>query len=249
MPSPTPTPELQQQLYTAAQLQANPTLITSIVELLNAAFSHSRLDDPETWAAEALRFPHPERFIDMLGDEGICAVILAKEEGDEGTWSRVVATASATPWRGPRENLKPHDLKRRHLKDAQFQWREDWELKTVASVPPAIAPGYRNMGLASRCCKMVEDVLIGRANGIREQGKGEARLRLWILMEEERNGPYWRRRGFVTVERRMSVVGEWGCKKPFVIGCMVREVDLGSLKGMNIEKSVEREGKAVMVNS
>jgi len=70
----------------------------------------------------------------------------------------------------------------------------------VACLP---RPQYIKRGLVDLCTKTLERELLA-------QTPKDKQLKFWVRVVEHVNGPYWRRKGFVEVERQTMEYGHWG---------------------------------------
>ncbi|KAF2623797.1 hypothetical protein BU25DRAFT_413971 [Macroventuria anomochaeta] len=103
-------------LYTPSNLESDPDLVTEITSLIKDAFARSKKSDPMKWQqGERKRFPSHDLYLEMLGSEGVAAVIFDEDVAER----KVIAVAAAVPWQGG--------------------WRkegagieEGWEIKAVA---------------------------------------------------------------------------------------------------------------------
>lgn len=148
----------------------------------------------------------------MIGDDRSVVAVLysssretkAEDDGGEG---EIVACAAAVPWKGGwhREGSSAED---------------GWEIKTVC-----VHEGYVGRGLASQLVQFLGDYLCTHAC-VKEGddgGKGKGKMTLWLLVADDLNGAYWRRRGWQEVRRRTEGKGVWGCKGEFDMVVLRRE--------------------------
>ena len=141
----------------------------------------------------------------------------AEKEGEVDAMGRVVACAAAVPWNGP-FGVKV---------EGRQSEEEGWEIKVVCVDG---AERYLKTGLADRLVAFYESYLTVRAReSIRgSQRSGEVangKVVLWFLVAESLNGAYWRKKGCVEVRRRTAEPGVWGCKHPFELLVLKRDVD------------------------
>lgn len=183
-------------LYTVSDLESDPSLVTEITDLINDAFTRSKKPDPVKWSqGERRRFPNNDLYFEMLGTEGVAAVIF-----DVSTEARkVVAVAAAVPWQGG-------------WKKEGAGVEEGWEIKAVAVDGDA---NYLRRGLAMQLYAFLEQHLVLKSKqlGVSTIGRkfnSTDRLTLWILAAECINGPYWRNRGYELVRKDIAEPPTWG---------------------------------------
>lgn len=196
-------------LFTPADLKSKPPLVDDITDLINDAFTRSQLPDPEKWeGAHRKRFPTHETYFEMLGEEGVVTAIF-----DD---TRVVAVASALPWKGG-------------WKKEGAGVEEGWEIKAVAVHGDA---RYLHRGLAVQLYTSLEQYLSKQerirllemsAKGVRDRTL-TGHVLLWILAAECINGAYWRRRGYREVRRDTCGPGTWGCLTSFEMVVLQKEL-------------------------
>ena len=189
--------------YTRAYLQTDPLLTTQITSLVNDAFARSKKSDPEKWGENPdARFPDNDSYFNMLGDEGIVAMIF-----DENTEDRkVVAVAAAIPWQGGRNK-----------EGAGVE--EGWEIKAVAVDGDA---RYLRQGLAVQLYSFLEKSLVTISKKLGSSTTGRPfnqsdQLPFWILAAECINGVYWRKRGYELVRKGVHEAPTWGVLTRFEI--------------------------------
>jgi hypothetical protein len=193
----TSTPRLTAPIcYTRAYLQKDPLLATQITSLVNDAFARSQKSDPEKWGeTPEIRFQDNGSYFDMLGDEGIVAMIFDKNTRDR----KVVAVAAALPWKGG-WNKEGAGVE------------EGWEIKAVAVDGDA---RYLRQGLAVQLCSFLEKELIisSKKSGVSTTGRPfdhRDQLTFWILAAECINGAYWRKKGYELVRKDVYEAPTWG---------------------------------------
>jgi ribosomal protein S18 acetylase RimI-like enzyme len=210
-------------LYTPSNLRSEPNLVTEITDLVNDAFTRSKLSDPVKWGdSPQKRFPSNDVYFEMLGQEGLVAVIFddnAEEPGIEKLAERqvgakskkVVAVAAAIPWQGG-------------WKKEGAGVEEGWEIKAVAVDGDA---KYLRRGLASQLYNSLEQhlVFIEKYRPARSE-----RLTLWILAAECINGVYWRKRGYSEVRKETCQAPIWGCETSFEMIVLRKDVSLDFLR-------------------
>ncbi|KAF2496983.1 hypothetical protein BU16DRAFT_345486 [Lophium mytilinum] len=218
---PLPSPkEFTTQIFTKAELLSQPALNNATISLITTAFLSHKVHDPDAWDKTSRRFPPSTLPVnpglaDVLGDDGLCAVVCDAETGT------VVATASVTHWPDFSGVNTASDAEDAPIGSEGL----DWEVKCVASLDK---PEYRGQGVAIRASAAVEEALRARIGG------GAEALRLWIMCNEDRVGPYWRRRGYGEVLTIVPPVGTWGSRREFVIGVYAKggqgDVDVKRLR-------------------
>ena len=198
----TSTPWLSAPIYyTRTYLETDPLLTTKIASLVNDAFARSQKSDPEKWGENPeIRFLDNDSYFDMLGDEGIVAMIF-----DDNTKDRkVVAVAAALLWKGG-------------WKKEGAGIEEGWEIKAVAVDGDA---RYLRQGLAMQLYSFLEKSLIkiSKKSGISTTGRPfnqNDQLPFWILAAECINGVYWRKKGYELVRKHVHVAPTWGVLTSF----------------------------------
>jgi hypothetical protein len=198
----TSTPRLSAPVYyTRAYLQTDTFLTTKVTSLVNDAFARAQKSDPEKWGENPeIRFPDNDSYFDMLGDEGIAALIY-----DDNTKDRkVVAVAAALPWKGGWSK-----------EGAGVE--EGWEIKAVAVDGDA---RYLRQGLAVQLYSFLEKSLItiSKKAGVSTTGRPfnqKDQLPFWILAAECINGAYWRKKGYELVRKDVYEAPTWGVLTSF----------------------------------
>jgi len=211
-------PSFQVKVYTAEELYStqNTVILAQVIDLVNDAYAAIQGGD--------LRLKTRERLGLEITEEGLCAVVLdvgsydnepveeeeeeeKKVEGEvvsngleEARIGRVVATASVHLF---------HDQPNHH------------EYGCVASLNE---PRYRRKGLIDLCLRAVEAALILKHSktsastttsltSITDNGNGSklaSDIKMYVGCIDYVNEEYWRRKGFVEVERKVMPVGHWG---------------------------------------
>lgn len=229
-------------LLTLKELKANPKLCNHMAILSNAAFLRSHEPEPEKWniPPKSLRFPNTESIHALIGEEGVVSVILDEtffSNGDEdllvevpdgngGTKKgKLIASGATIPWRGGWE------------KEGAVT-EKGWEFKAI------VVDGdekYLKKGLANQMCAALEQRVIEIERTLLKQPATERKMepkgtlsadgkkgefRLYLLVAECINGPYWRKRGYEEV-RRKTFSGEWNCKPTASFEMVVYKRDVG----------------------
>ena len=202
--------------YTRAYLQTDPPLTTRIISLVNDAFARSQKSDPEKWGQiPEIRFPDNDSYFDMLGDEGIVAMIFDDDTRDR----KVVAVAAALPWKGG-------------WKKEGAGIEEGWEIKAVAVDGDA---RYLRQGLAVQLYGFLEKSLItiskkkGRSTTGRPFNQDD-QLPFWILAAECINGVYWRKKGYELVRKDVYEAPTWGVLTSFEMVVLRKVIPFEYLK-------------------
>lgn len=244
---PSPSQRLQTHLLTYPDLSSNPALTSHLAEFINICFHNSHARFPDSWSTDRKRFESNQEFLDMVGVRGVFCVVYDEDDNDNATGSkdsnsdsesesgggggagaggevraqntahetatsrskRIIACAGAIPW-----NMGAKDTTVAAPANAPKEY--GWEIKTVCVDAGA---RYAKTGLAGR----MEDVL---ARYLLQLEKAE-KVTLWIIASEELRGSYWRRRGYTDVRSGVAEVGTWGCKVPFKMICLKKDVKLG----------------------
>lgn len=197
-------------LYTISELESDPRLVTQITDLINEAFSRSKKPDPVKWrAGERRRFPNNDLYFEMLGTEGIAAVIFDTTEEKR----KVVAVAGVIPWQGGWENEGAGT-------------EEGWEIKAVAVNADA---KYLRQGLAVQLYAFLEQHVLAKSKqlGVSTTGRkfnSTDILTFWILAAECINGPYWRKRGYQLVRKQIAKPPTWGVLTSFEMIVLRKDV-------------------------
>lgn len=191
-------------VHTAADLQARRQDLERIVNAINLAFTKM-----SNAGFEGPRFPISTDLLTMLGPHGLCAVVCSAS-------GAVLASASSIPWRPDHgeviENALKRDFPDEHgLVDKGLSYQ-------VKAVVTAATPDARSKGLAGLCIQ----ALVSRLS---TQHPGESELLLWILLAEDQNGNYWRRRGYEQVGPvEIKPKGMWGSANDFKFATLVKKV-------------------------
>lgn len=197
-------------LYTVSDLGSDQSLVSQITDLINDAFSRSKKTDAVKWRqGERRRFPTNDLYFEMLGTDGVAAVIFDTTEEKR----KVVAVAAAVPWQGG-------------WKKEGAGVEEGWEIKAVAVDGDA---RYLRQGLAVRLYAFLEQYLILKSKqlGVSTTGRkfdSTDRLTLWILAAECINGPYWRKRGYELVRKDIAESPTWGVLTSFEMIVLRRDI-------------------------
>lgn len=176
-------------------------MVTQITNLINDAFMRSKKPDPVKWKqGERRRFPNDDLYFEMLGTEGVVAVIFDITAGIR----KVIAVAAAIPWQGG-------------WKKEGASVEEGWEIKAVA-VDGDVK--YLRRGIAVQLYAFLEQHLVLKSKQLRISTTGRNfdstdRLTFWILAAECINGPYWRRRGYQLVRKDIAERPVWGVQTSF----------------------------------
>ena len=213
----TSTPWLSAPIYyTRTYLETDPLLTTKIASLVNDAFARSQKSDPEKWGENPeIRFLDNDSYFDMLGDEGIVAMIF-----DDNTKDRkVVAVAAALLWKGG-------------WKKEGAGIEEGWEIKAVAVDGDA---RYLRQGLAVQLCSFLEKELIisSKKSGVSTTGRPfdhRDQLTFWILAAECINGAYWRKKGYELVRKDVYEAPTWGVLTSFEMVVLRKVIPFEYLK-------------------
>ncbi|KAF2133889.1 hypothetical protein P153DRAFT_362931 [Dothidotthia symphoricarpi CBS 119687] len=203
-------------LFTPSELQSNPSLAKQIVELVNKAFTRSHAIDPGEWILPSTRFANIESLHEMLSPESVMAVIFeSSDSGDKNEESevirnrKIVVCAAAVSWKGG------------WMKEGAGV-EEGWEIKTVC-VDGDVK--YLRQGLALQLLASLENHLIEQmrrqpldwtpAEKAIKTKESTGVLTLWVMSVESMTGPYWRKRGYQEIRRKVYGKGVWGCLTSF----------------------------------
>ncbi|KAF1951547.1 hypothetical protein CC80DRAFT_480754 [Byssothecium circinans] len=217
-----------------ADLKANPKLANQLAILENSAFTRSHAKDPQKWNVPSHRFPTTQHLLDLVGDSGVMAIILDEvrndelddallvhapsHDGDGATKGKLVACSAVIPWSGGWEKEGAGT-------------ETGWEVKAVAVDEDEM---YLGKGIAIKLLADIEKYLIDKervvTKGISRYAQENAALdvdrgilNLWLLVAEDLNGEYWRRRGYSEV-RRKTCSWIWGCHTSFDMLTMRKQV-------------------------
>lgn len=200
-------------LYTRADLRSDLDLVTRITHLINDAFTRSKKSDPVKWGeTPRIRFTDNDMYFEMLGENGIVAVIFDQDAGER----RLVAVAAAVPWQGG-------------WKKEGAGSEEGWEIKAVAVDGDA---RYLRQGLAVQLYGCLETHLLLRSkrssiSTTQRQFDAENGLTLWILAAECINGPYWRKKGYKVVRKDTAKAPTWGVLTKFEMIVLRKHIPFG----------------------
>ena len=189
-------------IYTAAELEADPELNRTLVNIINGAFASHK-----NFKSDKPRFEHENELCQTIGNDGICAV--ARSAGT------IVGSAGLRTWRPQAGGVvddafrtRPEDLK---LADNGLSY----ELKAISTVN---APEWRGKGLAG----VLTQALVRKVQEDRHPGKD---ILLWVQLSEAQNGAYWRRRGYEQVGPvEIMPKGTWGSYHDFEFLTMVKRI-------------------------
>jgi GNAT superfamily N-acetyltransferase len=187
-------------VYTQSDLQANPTLNSCVVDVINKAFQkHASFRSKP-------RFEHASELPTQLGTDGLCAVARLQD--------RLLGSASLCTWRPTAGGVVDEAFRERtadlELADAGLSY----EAKAIGTVDEPLARGKGIAGI------MMQALL----EQVQARHPGEDLL-LWIQLSEEHNGAYWRRRGYEQVGPvEIKPKGTWGSPKPFEFCTMVKRI-------------------------
>jgi hypothetical protein len=161
---------------------------------------------------ERRRFPTNELYFEMLGSDGVVAVIFDSSSQD-GEGDKVVAVAAAVPWGGG-------------WKKEGAGVEEGWEIKAVAVNGDK---KYLGRGLALQLYASLEQKLVARSKRLGVSSIGRRfeqndRLTLWILAAECINGVYWRKRGYELVRKDVALPPTWGVQTSFEMIVLRKDV-------------------------
>lgn len=214
-------------LFTPSELQSNAALAEKIINLVNEAFTRSRIANPERWVQQAPRFPNIESLHEMLSPDSVMALMFddsvardTKEENGTIQSRKVVACAAAVPWNGGWEKEGAGT-------------EEGWEIKVVCVDGDA---RYLGKGLPVQLLASLEGYLIEKTKknlldstsmdtAIKTK-ESTGVLSLWILAAECVAGPYWRKRGYQELRRKVYGEGVWACRTSFEMVVLRKEVQL-----------------------
>jgi GNAT superfamily N-acetyltransferase len=98
----------------------------------------------------------------------------------------------------------------------------DWncEKGEVEIVAVAVLPGYRGLGIATGLVGVCEGEVKRR---LRNESRGNGRIRVHLEVVRDVAGGYWVRRGFEVVGEQYCPPSTWGLEEGFVLWGMVRE--------------------------
>lgn len=207
-------PQVHIKIYTSADLQADPHLNNSIVDVVNAAFTrHASFNSK-------LRFEYPEKLVEQIGTDGLCAVAYSGDSQDSSS-ATMLGTASLRHWH-PTPGGVVDDALREDRPAADLKLVEaglSYELKAIATVD---GPESRGKGLAG----VMTQTLLEYVQEKRHQGRD---VLLWLQLSEEQNGDYWRRRGYEQVGPvEVMPKGTWGATHDFEFLTMVKRMQAGA---------------------
>ncbi|KAF2998232.1 hypothetical protein E8E13_005613 [Curvularia kusanoi] len=220
--------------HTRHYFQSDPVLATKIISLVNDAFARSKKLDPVKWGEDPhARFTDTDMYLDMLGPDGIVAVLFDEDTRDR----KVVATAAAIPWRGG-------------WKKEGAGTEEGWEIKAVAVDGDS---RYLRRGLAMQLYKFLEQSLIinSRCSGVSTTGRPfqqRDQLILWILAAECINGVYWRKRGYELVRKEVHQAPTWGVLTSFEMVVLQKVVPFELSKSGSAVDSAIRSDAATSID-
>lgn len=148
------------------------------------------------------RYSSPAEFLNDLGTDGLCAIII-----DSGKGNVPVAVAVAKRWKERQKDSATASSSN----DDDVQ---DWEIGPAASYN---RPEYRRKGLMDRCLQSLEARLLSQSQ------KGS--VRLWVKTVEDMYAGYWGRKGFEQCGASYVIpVGEWHRDRSYTLVDMVKEI-------------------------
>ncbi|KAM3077917.1 hypothetical protein ACMFMF_004332 [Clarireedia jacksonii] len=191
-------------IYTGEELNASPKVLHDVVHAINLAFSKH-----QSTGFDPPRFANTDELLEMLGSEGLCAVIRFNVT--------ILASASIIPWSPHPDSVVAQTLSEQRPKDSLLISRGlSYEIKTAIT---ADTPEARGKGLVGACIQE----LVARL-----RGSGDDEMLLWVQTVEDQNGPYWRRRGYELVGPvEIKEKGMWGSTKEFRFATLVKRVSAG----------------------
>lgn len=196
---------LTERLYHAKEILADPILAATLTAFVNKGFM-AQTHIPHAvkiWGSfSASRFRSPNEITEMLGPDGLFAVIYNGEAP--------IAVAGGVPWKQGSQELA-------------LEGETGYEIKTVTVDPTVV-----KKGLATRCMGVVIKKLIEIEKKTRaESGTfSDGKLKLWIQSTEYVNGDYWRGRGYRDVRNYEMPAGFWSARIPFTMLVQAKEVDI-----------------------
>ncbi|KAF2273130.1 uncharacterized protein EI97DRAFT_190524 [Westerdykella ornata] len=217
-------------LYSAASLCQDQELAVRLMGFINDAFQRAKQRDPQKWDPQKLRFGSEAELFEMLGENGVMAVVYDQNESravqtdnglDVGGRGKIVACAAAVQWKG---------IEREAGKDPSYgdefektEIEEGWEIKTVCVSADS---RYAKKGLAVRVCDFLQEYLVKQVYEATNASEKAIRghLVLWIITAESMNGEYWRRRGYRDVMKRVIKPPVWGSKAEFVMVVLRKDI-------------------------
>jgi hypothetical protein len=206
IPAPLPNePLLREHLYHAKDVASDPTLAATLTAFVNKGFM-AQSTNPHAikiWQDfSSGRFKSPNEINEMLGSDGILAVIY-----DDQT---PIAVAGGVPWKQGSQELA-------------LEGEEGYEIKTVTVDPTVV-----KKGLATRCMGVVIKKLIEIERKKRDESGTieDGKLMLFIQSAESVNGDYWRGRGYRDMRKYEMPAGFWTARTPFTMLVQAKEVDL-----------------------
>lgn len=213
---------VETHLFSNAQLAQFP-LLPQLVSVINRAYGAGHVSGPkEYFPPNKLRLKSSQELVEDLGPDCFTFIVTQSmvEETETGspnpskhpTLRRVLGTASGRPFTRPRVvmNVEPAPVSPWVPKIA-LQKLDDpdivqWELKLMG-----VDPGLQKQGLAS----YMIDLVIGE---IKQRVVGEKR-EVWMVFTtmKELNGPYYSKRGFLSVSETVIQPGHMGSRDGFTI--------------------------------
>lgn len=213
MSSSDPAANLELRVHHASAIRASNALAETIRTLVNEGYEYMTAERKLRWDyIYGERLPTPESLFEVMGKEGMFAVLyhLGPQDGfGKGPGSgKPIACAATKRWVGDLEKYKGDNRE-----------EEGWEILTVTTLPE-----YMKRGYAGRCI----DALVKELHRQAKDG-GCRDLTVWTQAVEELNGAFWRNRGWVQEVRSYDKpVGHWGSRCGYRLLVMKREFAIGS---------------------
>ena len=216
-------------LFSNARLAQFP-LLPQLVSVINRAYSAGHVSGTkEYFPSNLLRLESSQALVEELGPDCFTFVVTQSmaEETDPGspspskhlTLRRVLGTASGRPFTRPRVvmNVEPAPMSPWVPKIA-LQKLDDpdivqWELKLMG-----VDPSLQKQGLASHMIDLVTEEIKRRVEGEKRE--------VWMVFTtmKELNGPYYSKRGFLSVSETVIEPGHMGSREGFTISELAKRI-------------------------
>lgn len=223
--------ELQPRIYQASTLRGSPALAEQIRQFANEGYKYMAEEIKPRWEYfYGDRLPTPQSLFDIVGEDGMFAVLYAREDGKE-CMATPVACAATKRWGGDlegRKAAKPVDG------EEGEEDKEGWEILCVTTHVEYMRRGYAQQCIEALITHLSTQYGHQDQHQIVERVGPEAEfqpLTIWTQAIEELNGRFWRNRGWSEVRRYNKPVGSWGSKFGYELLVLVREVEVRNANG------------------
>lgn len=220
------------KVYSASELLTQPWL-PALTRAVNEGFSTNSGS-----ISFAQRLSSDIQLSEELGETGFTAIAFASQpqhsdqtcdDYDHRDEVDIIGTASVKGWVNDRDWL-PYPTPTAGANgngytDAETTREQDpcngdYEIALVTIKPGA---NYRKRGIAESLIMACERELVRR---LTLQADNRRSIKIMVKIVKEINGPYWLKKGFMTVGQKLSPKGTWGSFQEFTMWAMMRELPI-----------------------